>query len=448
MDKYNKYLNKNKMGGAILNKEENINFNKFLKENNIQSAIEILLTKIQAPDYTHDIKMKDYIMRIIHNVATNSNQNLDNFLLAKNLFLDLFITQQIFRIEEGDASAVLKLYINGNSNVTEIEIIENYILSQINPITRRILDPLIEFYSGLKNENKCKYLFHIGMSHNIIFNDINYEHFISSLNISGPNTKNILLEMIDYMEKNMLNNITQKTAEILHNVFENKNQFELIDIHKSSGMCSNCNKKLNKFNLDTKEKNDILKYLEDISKSNKNFTKIIEFIKKNPVEYVIDGANVGFQLENNIMTINFNKIDSVLKIIGINSMVFLHSRHFEKISQDNQKLITQWESVGIKICKSPFKFNDDISWMYAALYNDAYLISNDEMRDHYVNIYSKVSPINFKLWKELHQTTHNFDSGSKLDFILTFPPVFLNFINKTENTIHFPVDSRWFCLEL
>jgi hypothetical protein len=95
MDKYNKYLNKNKMGGAILNKEENINFNKFLKENNIQSAIEILLTKIQAPDYTHDIKMKDYIMRIIHNVATNSNQNLDNFLLAKNLFLDLFITQQI-----------------------------------------------------------------------------------------------------------------------------------------------------------------------------------------------------------------------------------------------------------------------------------------------------------------------------------------------------------------
>ena len=448
MDKYIKYLNKNKMGGVILNKDENINFNKFLKENDIQSAIAILLTKIQTTGEKQNVKLKEYIMRIIHNVATNSNQNLDNFMLAKNLFLDLFITRQIFNIEEGDASAVLKLYINGNSDVAEIEILENYILGQINPITRRILDPLIEFYSKLKNENKCISLFYLGTRYNIIFNDINYEHFFSSLNIKNHDAKKISLEIIDYMEKNMLNNITQKTAEILHNVFENKNQFDLIEINKLSGMCSKCNKKLNKFNLDEKEKNIILKYLEDISKSNKNFTKIIEFIKNNPVDYVIDGANVGFQLEASIMTINFNKIDNVLKFIGTNSMVFLHSRHFEKLSQDNQKLISKWESVGIKICKSPFKFNDDISWMYAALYNGAYLISNDEMRDHYVNIYSKVSPVNFKLWKELHQITHNFNCSSKLDFVLTYPSVFLNFINKTENTIHFPVDSRWFCLEL
>lgn len=442
MNKYIKYLNKNKMGGAILNKDENINFNIYLKENNIQPAITILLEKIQQPDYTYNIKMKDYIMRIIYNVATNENIILENYISAKNLFIDLFMVQQLFKIEEGDASVILKLYINSNSDIKEIETIENYVLNQINPITRRILDPLVDFYSKFKDENKCIFLFQLGKNHNIVFSEINYEHFISSLNIENQNIKNIALDMINYMEKHMLNNITKKTAELLHVIFENKSQFELIDISKLTGVCSKCEKILNKFKLDITEKNAILKYLEDTSKSNKNFEKIVEFIKKNPVDYVIDGANVGFQLENTVMTINYNKINSVLKIVGTKSMVFLHARHFEKISQDNQKIINLWESMGIKICKSPFKFNDDITWMYAALYNDAYLISNDEMRDHYVNIYSKISPINFKLWKELHQITHNFDL--KLDF----SPVFLNFINKTDTTIHFPVSSQWFCLDL
>ena len=95
-------------------------------------------------------------------------------------------------------------------------------------------------------------------------------------------------------------------------------KFELINIDKNIGLCKKCNKKLNKFEFNSKERSDILKILEDMQKTNKDFAKIIDFIKKNPVKYVIDGANIGFQHrigDREGVLKYFNDIEGKLEII-------------------------------------------------------------------------------------------------------------------------------------
>jgi hypothetical protein len=443
--------------GKALDKIQMGAFNQtFMPEkNDMQSAITILKNRLREPDGVNET-VKAFVVRVLYHCAKDG-QKEENIRAGFDFFTELFLVNNIFIIDEAVASIALRMMILINAPKDYVLNFTEKIFREIE-ITRRVFTSLFALCAKNKDIDFAMELVRIGIIKNIIFRNAEYEDYeyvLECIDSKNQSKKSLALEIMTYMESqdylqiDGIQPITPKTTQMLCDIFENTTNIAnfIVNISRTTCICSKCGTLLKQFNLDTKERQNILDFMEKTQSP--QFKHMVDYIKANPATFIIDGANVGYQEEKGKMIINYKKIDIILQTIKANNntIIFLHNRHQKNITPKDKEIIDRWMRSGIKLCWTPFNMNDDISWMYATLYNDALLISNDEMRDHYVNIYSKISPVNFKLWKELHQISHSFSTGDVVT--LEFPPKCLARIQHNSGLWHFPLgNNKWLCLNI
>ena len=157
-------------------------------------------------------------------------------------------------------------------------------------------------------------------------------------------------------------------------------------------------KKLPEFKLTSK---DITKFSDKIElhvgnvhpKKKKSLLEFRKFLNKNMKKYdtVLDGANVGFfqQGTNSGKVLNFRQIQMFVdKAVEMKRKVLLilHERHLRNISATNMDILKDIKKKTISFF-SPQGNDDDMYWLYYSIVNPkAKIITNDEMRNHIVNI--------------------------------------------------------------
>jgi hypothetical protein len=437
--------------GKSLDKEIMKQFNETFKpeNNNMIRAIEIIRPFCITPN----IKIKDNIMRILSK-CSEFEQTIENNNAGLNFFIELFLNEsRIFEIDEAISTIGLKLMMNANINFISILQFIEKIFAKIE-ITRRVLSAIFMICAKYKCVILAFEFLKFGIIHDILFTNQDYEYILDSFDLKYTISKDTILEIMFYMEAQDYfskddNKITQKTANLLNFIFTNSSN--IVKIAEINCFCNKCNTQLKPFILDLKEKLAILNFIENEIEysTHTDFKKTISFIKQNKASYIIDGANVGYntneKLHKQFGMIDYYKLDQTLIQLPLDAstIIFLHARHQKYINKD---LIIQWKQRNINVHWTPYDMYDDLFWIYAILYHDAYFISNDNMKDHVVEMFSKISPINFYLWKKIRQITHEFNIRTKT-MHLTFPPKCIKKIQHNENIWHFPIgDDLWLCL--
>jgi hypothetical protein len=467
-------------------KDEMQAFNLALKKNEIHNAIKIIKLKLINPNMINDAT-KEIIIRILHassidqQASANNTTNINEGIM---LFNEIFLEKQLFQINEAVISIAIRLYSNANVSLDNMLKFIVKIFNEIE-ISKRIYSSIFEYCKKTNNIILALQLLRIGVVKKIIFSNSDYENIFSSIYLSetSNNFQNLLknkkyaTEIMIYMRGQSLANITdketditiktidmkeayitQKTAEILCSVFERQLHSSIINLGTTLDICPKCKNNIAKFQLSETDKNEMLTFIEQatIKQHNlKKVNKILKTISEFPTDFVIDGANIGYSEYQGNIFFDFNKINSVVHKLNGNIIMFLHERHLKNLSERDANIVLKWNSSKtIKLIETPFDTYDDLIWMYCAIYNDSMFVSNDELKDHYINIYSKISPQKFRLWKELHQIFHD-----KRTTNLTFPPKILTQIQYQNNTPeiqfnfwHLPILNHhkglWLCLDM
>ena len=177
--------------------------------------------------------------------------------------------------------------------------------------------------------------------------------------------------------------------------------------------------------------------------------------RRNPVDVVIDGANVGFFQQNfdgAPSHVDYKQIDWVIEAFreqGKSVLVVMHSRHFQrgKLPRKYEPLVDNWIKNDL-LYRTPPGMNDDWFWMHVALIRPGTLVlTNDEMRDHH---FQMLAPRCFIRWKDLHQV--HFDFGdwepkdgkrpSRRQVKLTFPDAYTRKIQRVADGLVVPLPKR------
>ena len=129
-------------------------------------------------------------------------------------------------------------------------------------------------------------------------------------------------------------------------------------------------------------------------------------------------------------------------------VVFLHVRRVRggpANAARARECLDGWKRGG-ELFTTPAGSNDDWYWLYAAVASgdDAFLVSNDEMRDHAFQMLP--APALFRKWKERHQVRFHMSKGSGLE--LFFPPAFSHCAQNATDDAWWMIpkdDGSWLC---
>ena len=129
-------------------------------------------------------------------------------------------------------------------------------------------------------------------------------------------------------------------------------------------------------------------------------------------------------------------------------VVFLHVRRVRGGPANGKRArecLDAWKQSG-ELFTTPAGSNDDWYWLYAAVASgdDAFLVSNDEMRDHAFQMLP--APALFRKWKERHQVRFHMSKTSGLE--LYFPPPFSHCAQSAVDDAWWMIpkdDGSWLC---
>ena len=129
-------------------------------------------------------------------------------------------------------------------------------------------------------------------------------------------------------------------------------------------------------------------------------------------------------------------------------VVFLHVRRVRGGPANGaraRECLDAWKRGG-ELFTTPAGSNDDWYWLYAAVASgdDAFLVSNDEMRDHAFQMLP--APALFRKWKERHQVRFHMSKGTGLE--LYFPPAFSHCAQNAVDDAWWMIpkeDGSWLC---
>jgi hypothetical protein len=438
-------------------------------KNNLKGALDDIEKIIKS--YKID-KLEQVISRVLYEALNSKDNKIDGFNFFNKYFLELK-----FPVTEQIAVNGLKLM-----NLFDIplpiflEFIER--LSKNVRFERRIISEILRYCQKNKLKDIALNSIRFGIVNNVIFTK---EEFSIMLGIFGDaKNKKEINEILNYMKTQDYKDInftpiSQLSEQLLCSIFKcekidvnpnytentkqkikisEKNSFEI----KHQKILNLCNTELLKFNFTKEEKNRIIKAM--ISKLGK-FSKIIdEQTEDKHIDYVIDGANVGYQFENGGKTqiMTFKKINMIASKLNGNIVIFLHRKHLDKVRRpkqqatnidiENNNILQSWLSnPNITLIDTPYNENDDYSWIYATLKHEAMLVSNDNMNDHYDKIFKEIVSAKFRLWQSLHQINHETLAGDVVE--LSLPPVCLKKIQNIGNKWFFPLDNnKWLCVDI
>jgi hypothetical protein len=417
-------------------------------------------------------KLEQVISRFLYETLNSKESKIDGFNFFNKYFLGLK-----FPITEQIAVNGLKLM-----NLVDVplpiffEFIER--LSKNVKFERRIISESLKYCQKNKLKDNAIALIRFGIVNNVIFTK---EEFGIMLSIfcDSKNTKEII-EILNYMKTQDYKDINFSpipsfveellcsiydckkteinpyyTENTKHKIkFSEKKTYET----KHQQTLSMCGINLPKFYFTNQEKNRLINAM--INKLGSFSKKIDEQTENKHIDYVIDGANVGYQFEDGGKNkyMSFKKINMIAtKLIG-NIIIFLHSAHLNKvrrpkkqatnIDSENSTILESWlSSPNITLIETPYNENDDYSWIYTTLKHNAMLVSKDNMNDHYDKIFKNIVSAKFRLWQSLHQIYHETLAGDVVE--LSLPPICLKKIQLVVNKWFFPLENnQWLCVNI
>jgi len=262
-------------------------------------------------------------------------------------------------------------------------------------IKRRTLAPVLEMCQTVSDLTFCLSIYNISKIRNLELLDEDYMNILKVIYEKKDifNTITVMDDMtrvhyiINQQCKLVLDTVFPKNIDIVVNSEGNVESAIDIPIRKIPEF-SFTTKDITVFsdkiethvgNIHPKKKKVLLLYRKFLNKNIKNY------------DTVIDGANVGFfkQGANSGKVLNFRQISLFVDkavSLGRKVLLILHERHIRNISKSDSEILSYIKSKVIHFF-SPQGMDDDMYWLYASIYNPkAKIITNDEMRNHIVNI--------------------------------------------------------------
>ena len=256
----------------------------------------------------------------------------------------------------------------------------------------------------------------------------------------------------------------------------------LVDISNNTCLCPNCGDKLMPLLLSEDERHRVRVALMKIASMSslqqcKNLQAFDNWLKeRDEFIHIVDGANVAYARQNfQTGKFSYRQIELVvdqLLLKGERVLVLLpypyaqriipnsakhrKGRHISYLTEDDQRILDKFESMGI-LYVVPQGANDDWYWIFVTVTENrkkpAYVITNDLMRDHRLAF---LEPRPFLRWRTT-QIVH-FDFSRAVEAGVSDPETFFREPGKFSREIqrtsqkrwHLPATDKraWLCLNL
>ena len=342
-----------------------------------------------------------------------------NFFTASMLVEELICDIPKETMKETTITSLIRFYCSPVGGYVEFEKIQNYIdLMIINgiPLKTRTFSPIFQLAGNVKDIHMTKTFYLQALSNGIKLTADDYINIFKVINMhSDAYLRKIILQ--DFA--NNILNMDTCHCDKMRLIFT-ENMRIIID---SFGTISPgedyftrvVDFQMPKFSMSTSTRNGILTqielYMNKLVRNKGNiqtFGKFKKFIKDFDYNIVLDGANIGFfnQGKNSGKVINFDQIMDFIDYVkskDYKPLLILHSRHFKNINDNDKKIVKSIMDSGC-LFQTPSGMDDDIFWLYSSIYKPgAYLITNDEIRNHV--FYMKLECL--QDWKKYHVIKYN-----------------------------------------
>jgi len=289
---------------------------------------------------------------------------------------------------------------------------DNYKISKFNEKIKIIKQQTENLYKNCNeisslslNYNPCEQFYQVLTNLNMkMFDELTPRSDKNLIELSTPVITSIIELGIENNDVQFVNKFITGIQTQLHEImptlikFFNTFSTHQIIANIENGICSHCGKQIKNNILCPTTKTTILDIIENNineitikHSSGKNLSKnekqhisttwniFKQMLEQNNFDIVVDCANIAYQFGNiNIKTIQ-KAVNSVLNKINKKILLVIHQRHINEIHQ----LETTYKNNNyIVIFTAPINTNDDWFWLYAALYNNCFVVTNDQSRDH------------------------------------------------------------------
>jgi hypothetical protein len=360
---------------------------------------------------------------IINNFSKNDCKSIESILelpLGKN--------ENTFNLR-----VRLATFLNKSSVIT----LYNYAIEYDIKIKKRTISPIIEFAISLEDSSWLRTLYNFAIDTHICLSQTTY---LSILNYWG--NKNLPREFY-YTLKHLVSYhdiLDEKISEsICHFYTFRVQEAKMTRQH----MCKKCNTTFCQKKMTSREQYIIKNIIkESLALNDPRFNNFCDIVSSNhfeDIEYIIDGANVGYFEQRPDLggTLSYSNIDKVIRQLPGKKKVFLHEMHDKK-----NTFLDNWKKQDI-VYFTPRGMNDDLFWLYLGIHNiKSKIISNDNIGDHYFKCSHSKS---FMKWRDLtmvkfKKMTHGFE--------FKIPKPYRAETQYSELKWHIPIkNGSWLCID-
>lgn len=365
--------------------------------------------------------------------------------------------------EERTITVALRMCVKSKDEEVKVHLVRT-LLDLLPPekYKRRMFSPLIEHAMEKGDVKEGLEFMKLAVERGIELWDKEYNCLLRTVEASlaaDPSTLNAAQESVEQILRVMEEHhpvVGSKNAEIIKSVLCG----QTVSI-SASGTCSYCECALSSFELSDDQRGVLMKDLleklitpklegalekeavaplgkEEIEERWRVFQTFKSTLEGMDYDTLVDGANVGYYGLNNWYkeakeellqsrgmdpsTVPAREREEVPFPVDVSPkfsiiedmrrralhqqrkpLIVLHQRHLDNATSGcNKEILAQWREAKSVIASPPF-LNDDFCWLYAALMKtSAYIITNDQMRDHH---FTMLSPRFFLRWRQRHRIT-------------------------------------------
>jgi hypothetical protein len=389
--------------------------------NSIPEWVEIYKTDFPGP---LDKETINSLISQVQNIEFSDKEEMESYL-------DLVLYDNTAEdYNETTYTAFIKIYSDFRYvDIDKIKENLSFMMQNDIKVKRRTIAPILELCKSTNDLSLCLSMYGVSKSRNLLLLEEDYMNILSTIHAKSKKDYFNIMMLIDDMTRSYYT-IGQECQIVLDTIFP-KNTPIIINSEGviDSGKVVLPIKKLNSFKFTSKDitifSDQMEHHVANIHpKKKKLLLEFKKFLKKIKYDTVIDGANVGFfkQGVNSGKVLNFNQIrmfvDKAVSL-GRKVLLVLHERHIRKIKQKDTEIL-DYIKTKTKCFFSPQGMDDDMYWLYASITNpNANIITNDEMRNHIVNI--SVGEM-FTEWKRYKVIKYNILNG---EVMLKIPPKYM-----------------------
>ena len=420
-----------------------------LKETHIISITDFEFIMIVKEDYINAQ------FELYNTISRHPNINTDTLLVAVMSFKD-FIKNKNYSLLLGNYTSLINIFCKLNCEEHLQETLSELNLQKLQ-IKNKVYSPILYFYCRNNRYIDALELFEKMKELDIVVeNDyINmltlfkthteiYDNFLNKyMNRFGAPQHEGIIKVLHATHVNIVNNHKcshcNSKLQSLDNVLVRRQLLDSIDKHVVNTYCGRDKNRLSKTTIE----------------NGKNiWRQFIQIIKRTKFNYVIDFFNVNCKfipqhVENKGVNIyEFRKLLNNNRLKGKKILCPISERHYQNLQFYKFEQMCKREFTNVIIFKVPYGYNDDWYWLYASLYHNSLLLTEDNCDDHRAIHTNSIEEKNFfDMWKNDHIVKIKKDNTS---YSLEFPKPYSERlqIDSFSSKIHFPFKGKWFCANL